>query len=107
MQASKSSRRWATLIVVSFVLMGVAVRPTGVAQGKDDLSSVITAMNSKATKFSSLQADIEWETYLKVVDEKEVQTGKSRFRRQGNEVEAMLDIEKPNPKQLLYKGHTL
>jgi outer membrane lipoprotein-sorting protein len=70
----------------------------------DDLQTVLAQMNQAAQRFKNVQADFEWETYTAAVQEKEVQTGKSYFRRSGHDLEAMLDVKKPDPKQVLYKG---
>jgi len=79
----------------------------GAAQGNDDLNSVIAAMNSRAAGFRNVSADFDWETHnavtAKLGEKDEVQTGQSYFRRKGQDLEAMLDIKEPSPKQLLYK----
>src|SRR5262245_24922883 len=101
---SKHNQRWATLIIAAIAVLGSARGDAiGVSQAKDDLSAVIAAMNNKAAGFQNLQADFEWETYTSVVQEKDLQKGKSYFRRQGHDLSAKLDVTDPTPKQLLYK----
>jgi outer membrane lipoprotein-sorting protein len=102
MQAGTFSRRWSGMIVVAAMALSFAI---GAAQNKDDLNAVISAMNSKAAAFKNVQADFEWETYNAAIKEKDpdVQTGKSYFRRKGNDLAAKLDVKAPHPKQLLYK----
>jgi len=69
-----------------------------------DLTSVLAKMNANAEKFKSAQADFEFDTYQKVVDEKDVQKGRIYFRRNGKgEVEAAFNITAPAAKQVVYK----
>ena len=97
------------LLVAAFTL-GAALKICA-GQGGDDLNAVIAAMNSKAAGFRNVAADFDWETHnavmAKLGEKDELQTGQSYFRRSGkdsNDVDAMLDIQEPTPKQLLYRG---
>jgi outer membrane lipoprotein-sorting protein len=106
---TRGTSRWTALalLTASFALATVLHAP-GAAQGSDDLKTVIAAMNNKAAGFKNVSADLDWETHNEVTaklgEKDEVQTGRSYFRRgkDSNDVEAMLDIQKPSPKQLLY-----
>jgi outer membrane lipoprotein-sorting protein len=69
----------------------------------DDLNSVLAKMNANAATFRSAQADVEFETWEKVVDDKTLQRGRIYFRRSGSGVEAALDLTSPVPKQVIYK----
>ena len=60
-------------------------------------------MNANAATFKSAQADVEFETYDAVVEEKTLQKGRIYFRRTGSGVEAALDLTSPVPKQVIYK----
>ena len=69
----------------------------------DDLDSVLAKMNASAATFKSAQADVEFETYQKIVDEKDLQKGRIYFRRTGKGVEAAIDLTSPAPKQVVFK----
>lgn len=71
--------------------------------GEGDLNSVLAKMNANSANFQTAQADVEFETYQKVVDEKDTQTGHIYFRRNRNGVEAALDLTSPAPKKIIYK----
>lgn len=91
----------------------MVLNTAGTAQNNSDLNSVIAAMNSKSAGFKNVAADFDWETYnaaLAAIEKdkykNEIQTGQSYFRRSGKDsknVEVMLDIKEPTPKQLLYR----
>jgi outer membrane lipoprotein-sorting protein len=62
------------------------------------LDSVLKKMDVVAAKFTSAQADFEWDQYERVIDEvDDVQTGVMYYRRSGNNVEMMADIRKDGP----------
>jgi outer membrane lipoprotein-sorting protein len=90
-------------VVVALMALSFGI---GVPQNKDDLSTVVAAMNRNAAAFKDVQADFEWETYNAALKEKDpdIQTGKSYFRRKGNDLAAKLDVKSPTPKQVLYKN---
>jgi outer membrane lipoprotein-sorting protein len=68
-----------------------------------NLESVLATMNQTATGFKSAQGDFEFETYQKLVDEKDTQKGRIYFRKTAkNGVDAAFDIEGPAPKQVVY-----
>jgi outer membrane lipoprotein-sorting protein len=70
----------------------------------DDLNAVLAKMNANAATFKSAQADVEFETYQKVIDEKDLQKGRIYFRRTGNGVEAAIDLTSPAPKQVIFRN---
>jgi outer membrane lipoprotein-sorting protein len=76
------------------------------AQG-GDLEAVLAKMNLSANRFKSAQGNFDFETYQKLVDEKDTQKGRIYFRRDKNGVDAAFDIEGPAPKQVVYKDGTL
>jgi hypothetical protein len=79
-----------------------------------DLDAVLKKMDAAAASFRSTQADFEWDTYEKVIDEiDEIQTGTIYFRRTGKDIEMMADVKmagsdltklKPEPKYVLYSN---
>jgi outer membrane lipoprotein-sorting protein len=80
----------------------------------DPLSAVLKTMDTAAVSFRSTQAEFEWNTYEKVIDEvDDVQTGTIYYRRTGKEkeIEMMADVRmegnnlktlKPEPKYVLF-----
>jgi hypothetical protein len=81
------------------------------------LDAVIKKMDAAAASFRSAQADFEWDVYEKVIDEVDsVQNGTIYYRRSGNDVEMMADVNmagddakslKPEPKNVLFSGGKL
>lgn len=72
-----------------------------------DLQAVLAKMNRAAPGFKTAQGDFEFETYQKLVDEKDTQKGRIYFRRGKKGVDAAFDIEGAAPKQVVYKNGTL
>jgi outer membrane lipoprotein-sorting protein len=78
------------------------------------LDAVLKKMDTAAASFRNTQADFEWDSYEKVIDEvDEVQTGTIYFRRNGKAIEMMADVKragseatklKPEPKYVLYSN---
>jgi hypothetical protein len=80
----------------------------------DPLTTVLKKMDAAAVSFRSTQAEFEWDTYTKVIDEvDDVQTGTIYYRRTGKEkeIEMMADVRmdgsslkalKPEPKYVLF-----
>jgi hypothetical protein len=59
------------------------------------LNAVLKKMDTAAAGFRSTQAEFEWDTYQKVIDEvDDVQTGTIYYRRAGNEIEMMAVVKK-------------
>jgi len=54
-------------------------------------------MDQTAANFRTTQANFEWDQYQKVVDEHDKQKGTVYFRRAGNEVQMVADINDPQP----------
>src|SRR5215475_169224 len=95
-----------SLIIAVFLaaaLAGAQTAPAPTTEG--DLNSVLAKMNANAGNFKSAQADFEFETYQKVVDEKDLQKGHIYFRRSGKGVEAAFNITSPAPKQVVFNGN--
>lgn len=93
------------LIIVLLFASAAAAWPCvpSPAQAADDLNSVLARMNASAVTFKSAQADVEFETYQKVIDEKDLQKGRIYFRRTGSGVEAAIDLTSPAPKQVIFR----
>jgi outer membrane lipoprotein-sorting protein len=76
------------------------------------LDVVLKKMDEAAANFRSTQADFEWDTYQKVIDEvDDVETGTISYRRAGREIEMMAEVKKagstlatlkPEPKSVLF-----
>jgi outer membrane lipoprotein-sorting protein len=73
----------------------------------NDRDEVLAKLNQTAKAFKSAQADFTFETYQKLVDEKDQQTGKIFFRRTKHGVDAAFEIAGPAPKQVVYKDGKL
>jgi len=65
--------------------------------------AVLAKMNHSATGFKSAQGDFDFETYTKLVDEKDHQQGRIYFRRGDKGVDAAFNIVGKVPKQVVYK----
>lgn len=76
------------------------------------LNTVLKKMDTAAAGFRSAQAEFEWDTYEKVIDEiDDIQKGTIYYRRVGKEIEMMADVKmagsdpqklKPEPKFVLF-----
>ena len=78
-----------------------APKPSSPAGG--DLDAVLAKLNQSAMTFKSAQGDFTFETYQKLIDEKDQQAGRIFFRRTKNGVDAAFEIAGPAPKQVVYK----
>jgi negative regulator of sigma E activity len=78
------------------------------------LDAVLKKMDDAATTFHTLQADFEWDSYEKVIDEvDEIQTGTIYYRRNGKDIEMMAVVKmagsdpkkvKPESKYVLFSN---
>jgi len=99
-----------SLIIMIFFAAALVVAQTAPAPspqksaGEGDLNSVLAKMNAKAGSFKQAEADVEFETYESVVDEKTLQKGHIYFRKGKKGVEAAFDISSPAPKQVVFDG---
>ena len=66
--------------------------PTNDAATSAELKTVLAQMNQAATRFKSLQADFEWETFDKLINETTIQKGKAYFRRPGSDIETLFNF---------------
>ena len=109
------------MILFSFILTlalthmhtGLSAVPQAKAADAVNLDTVLKKMDTAAASFRSVQADFEWDTYEKVIDEvDEIQTGTVYYRRNGKDIEMMAEVKKvgsdpsklkPEPKFVLFK----
>jgi outer membrane lipoprotein-sorting protein len=74
------------------------------AANSGSLEKVLSQMDATAAKFSSAQAEFEWDQYSKVVDEHDLQKGTIYFRKTGKGLEMASDISEPEHKYVLFTG---
>lgn len=65
---------------------------------------VLAKMNAAAPKFSSMTANIQRVTYTKVLDEKTTESGTIRIRKQGKDLQVFMEVLKPDPKLVAFRG---
>ena len=103
-------------IALLALALGVLSSPLVAQQKPSDsgqLNAVLQKMDQTAASFRSAQADFEWNTYEKVIDEvDDVETGTIYYRRNGKDMEMMAEVKKagssastlkPEPKFVLFK----
>lgn len=91
--------------------------PSSAPQAKPDsgnLDAVLKKMDDAAASFHTLQADFEWDSYEKVINEiDEIQRGTVYYRRNGKNIEMMAVVKtagsdpaklKPEPKYVLFSN---
>lgn len=104
-----------SLVVVIALTAGLAAfsaTPAAKPADQGDLQSVLHKMDAVATAFRSAQANFEWDTYEKVIDEvDDVETGTIYYRKSGKDIEMMAEVKKvgsslatvkADPKYVLY-----
>lgn len=99
----------ACLFLLLLALPGRKQNPTSPTTSPPggQLEAVLAEMDQTSAKFKSAQADFEWDSYQKVVDETDKQTGKVYFRRGKDRTQAMYSIIAPAAKQVLFDGRKL
>lgn len=103
-------------LALAVIAWSLASFHTGAPQKPADvtLESVLKKMDNAAASFHSTQADFEWDSYQKAIDEiDEVQTGTIYYRRTGKNIEMKADVKmsgsdakslKPEPKYVLFSA---
>ena len=84
-------------------IFGFAAAPQVKPADSANLDAVLKKMDDAAASFRTLQADFEWDSYEKVIDEvDEIQTGTIYYRRNGKEIEMMAVVKMAgsDPKKL-------
>lgn len=99
-------------IALTAGLMGFSQAPQTKPADQGELQSVLSKMDAVAATFRSAQANFEWDTYEKVIDEvDDVETGSIYYRRNGKDIEMMAEVKmagstlaslKPEPKYVLF-----
>jgi len=102
----------AAIITLTAGLIALYAAPAPKPAVQGDLQSVLHKMDEVAATFRSAQANFEWDTYEKVIDEvDEVQAGTIYYRRSGKDIEMMAEVKKvgstvatlkPEPKYVLF-----
>jgi outer membrane lipoprotein-sorting protein len=101
-------------VALTWNLFAFAARPQEKAADVGSLDTVLKKMDTAAASFRNTQADFEWDSYEKVIDEvDEIQSGTIYFRRNGKDLEMMADVKtagsdrtklKQEPKYVLYSN---
>jgi len=103
-------------VIVPFALAGCLCAQATAPKAADSskLDMVLKKMDAAASSFRGTQADFEWDTYEKVIDEvDDVETGTIYFRRNGKDIEMMAEVKKagasaatlkPEPKYVLFNA---
>jgi len=95
----------ATIAVASSLLISIstsislsATAPPQRPADSGNLQTVLKKMDTSAASFRTTQAEFEWDTYEKVIDEvDEIQTGTIYYRRSGKDIEMMADVKMVGP----------
>lgn len=107
-------KRLSRIVIIALTagLVGFTGARPAKSADQGDLQSVVSKMDTVAATFRSAQANFEWDTYEKVIDEvDEVQTGTIYYRRTGKDIDMMAEVKKvgsslatakPEPKYVLY-----
>ncbi len=105
-------------IVLAWSFLDAPAKAPQAAAESSPLDTVLKKMDTAAAGFRSTQAEFEWDTYEKVINEvDDIQKGTIYYRRAGKEIEMMADVKvagddpnklKPEPKFVLFsKGKVL
>lgn len=85
--------------------------PVAILSQDADLAKVLAQMDASSAKFQDVQADITVDLFTAVVQDHEIQKGKTAFRRVGGAMEMATQIQtdngQPSERDLLYKGGQL
>jgi outer membrane lipoprotein-sorting protein len=114
-------KRFSVILVIAIVVvvatalgcsLPVFAAPQSKPADSGGLDTVLKKMDTAAASFRNTQAEFEWDTYEKVIDEvDDYQTGTIYYRRNGKEIEMMADVKmdgndltklKPEPKFVLF-----
>ncbi len=106
-----------SLMVATAIGLGVLGFASAAPPKPDDsasLESVLKKMDDAAATFRTTQAEFEWQTYTRAIDEiDDYETGTIYYRRPGKEIEMMAVVKKvggsmstlkPDPKYVLFSG---
>jgi outer membrane lipoprotein-sorting protein len=100
----------AIALTSSLFVFAAGARPK--AADADNLEAVLKKMDAASASFRTTQAEFEWDTYQRVIDEvDDVEKGIIYYRRTGKEIEMMAEVKvagsdpsklKPEPKFVLF-----
>ncbi len=86
------------VLVLACASFGFAPAPQASQENSGDLTAVLKKMDAVASTFRSAQAEFEWDTYEKVIDETDdVESGSIFYRKNGGNVEMMAEVKKVGP----------
>lgn len=99
------------MLIVSALMPGIAAAQQANAGNGAALDAVLKKMDTVAASFTTAQANFQWETYQKVIDEMvDFETGVIYYRKSSKQVEMMAEVKeagasasslKPEPKFVL------
>jgi outer membrane lipoprotein-sorting protein len=82
-------------LALASITLGFSSAPQAKAGDSASLGAVLKKMDAAAAKFQNVQADFEWDSYEKVINEiDEIQTGTIYYRRNGKDIEMMAVVKK-------------
>ena len=85
-------------IILACAFLGFDTTPQASENSAGDLDAVLKKMDAVASNFHSAQAEFEWDTYEKVIDETDdVESGSIFYRKNGGNVEMMAEVKKAGP----------
>lgn len=92
-------------LLAAVLLLGVA----GWAQGSRpaDLDSTLRSMDKASAGLRTVEAEFQWDQFMRVVESHDFQSGKMYLNRGKKELEMSAVVQKPAPKQVLFKGSTV
>lgn len=95
----------------AFSALGILLAAAAAIAQDANLDKVLSQMDASSTKFQDMQADITADLYTAVVQDHEMQTGKTAFRRVGGSLEMitkiLTDNGQPAERDILYKNGEL
>src|SRR6202140_2880834 len=110
-------KRLSLIFILALVssTLGLSTAPQAKpADSGNSLDAVLKKMDATAASFRSVQADFEWDTYEKVINEvDDIQTGTVYYRRNGKNIEMMAVVKmagsdptklKSEPKYVLFSN---
>jgi outer membrane lipoprotein-sorting protein len=93
-----------TLVFSVTVLLAISA----FGQGKTgNLEQVLALLDKASAGFKTVQTNFVWDQYQSVIKDHDIQSGVMYFRRAGNNVEMVADIQKPAQKYVLFTGNEL
>lgn len=68
------------------------------------LEEIMSRMDAASPKFTGMTADMSRTTYTKVLDEKTVESGTIRMRKQAKDLQVLINLTKPDAKVVAFRG---